>query len=374
MITIKEVTTQKMRHQFVCLPLQLYQDNPYFVPPLYSDEMKIFSKKNAYYKTSKSSFFLAYYDGQVVGRISGIIQDQSNEKMSERRARFTRFDAIDNQEVATALFQAVEKWAADNGMQFVCGPLGYSDLEREGLLIEGFDHLATFEEQYNFAYYGRLIENSGYQKEVDWVEYKLFCTESLDPKLDRIADAAMEKFHLHIATARNKRQYIKKYKDGIFHCLDEGYKELYGTVPFTKEMKQQIISQFLLFINLKFIITVCDAQENVIAFGLSFPSMGPAFQKDGGHLTIGTLRKMMRILKKPSVIDLGLIAVLPEYQSFGINAIILRHLIQGMIRENIVHCETNLNLENNTKVQAQWRFFNKEQHKRRRSYLKKIDI
>lgn len=374
MITIKPVTTRKMRHQFVSLPLRLYKDNPFFVPPLYSDEMKIFSKKNAYYKTSKSSFFLAYLDGEVVGRISGIIQSQSNQKMGEKRARFTRFDAIDNQEVAQALFQAVEKWAFDNGMHSICGPLGYSDLEREGLLIEGFDQLATFEEQYNFEYYGRLIENCAYAKEVDWVEYKLFRPDALDPMLDRVADAAMDKFHLHVATARNKRKYIRKYKDGIFHCLDEGYKELYGTVPFTKEMKQQIVSQFLLFINLKFIITICDEQENVIAFGLSFPSMGPAFQKDGGHLTPGTLRKMMRILKKPDVINLGLIAVLPSYQSFGINAIILRHLIQGMIRENISYCETNLNLEENVKVQAQWRFFPREQHKRRRSYLKKINL
>ncbi len=372
MITIKQVKTRKMRHQFVSFPLELYKGNPYFVPPLYGDEMKVFSKKNAYYKTSISSFFLAYDGDKVVGRISGIIQNQSNQKNGERRARFTRFDAIDNQEVANLLFKAVEQWAFDNGMEHICGPLGYSDLEREGLLIEGFDHIATFEEQYNYDYYGKLIENCGYEKEIDWLEYKLYRPERLDPTLDRIADAAMEKFHLHIGTGKNKRKYINKYKDGIFHCLDEGYKELYGTVPFTKEMKQQIITQFMYLLSLKFMITVCDEQENVIAFGLSVPSLGPAFQESGGRLNLKTIRKMLKILRKPDVIDLGLIAVLPNYQSLGVNAIILRHLIQGMIRENISYCETNLNLENNTKVQAQWKFFPKEQHKKRRSYLKKI--
>lgn len=374
MITIKEVKTRKMRHQFVSFPLNLYKDNPYFVPPLYGDEMKVFSNKNAYYKTSISSFFLAFDGDKVVGRISGIIQTQSNDKMGEKRARFTRFDAIDNQEVANALFSAVEKWAADNGMEHICGPLGYSDLEREGLLIEGFDQLATFEEQYNYDYYGKLIENYGYEKEVDWLEYKLYCPESLDPTLDRIATAAMEKFRLHIARGKNKRKFINKYEDGIFHALDEGYKELYGTVPFTKEMKQQIITQFMYLLSLKFMIVVCDEKENVVAFGLSVPSLGPAFQKSGGRLTPSAIVKMIKILKKPSVIDLGLIAVLPHYQSLGINAIILRELINGMIREKITYCETNLNLENNTKVQAQWKFFRRDQHKKRRSYLKKISL
>ena len=372
MITIKQVKTRKMRHQFVSFPLDLYKGNPYFVPPLYGDEMKVFSKRNAYYKTSISSFFLAFDGDQVVGRISGIIQNQSNQKTGEKRARFTRFDAIDSQEVADALFASLEKWALDNGMHKVCGPLGYSDLEREGLLIEGFDHIATFEEQYNYEYYGRLIEKCGYAKEVDWLEYKLYCPESLDPTLDRVANAVMEKFNLHIGSGRNKRHYIKKYMDGIFHCLDEGYKVLYGTVPFTKEMKQQIITQFMFLLSHKFMITVCDERENVIAFGLAVPSLGPAFQQSGGRLNLSTLRKMFKILKKPEVIDLGLIAVLPSYQSFGINAIILRELIQGMIRENISYCETNLNLENNIQVQAQWKFFRKEQHKKRRSYLKNI--
>ncbi len=372
MIVIKEVKTRKMRHQFVSFPLDLYKGNPYFVPPLYGDEMKVFSKKNAYYKTSIASFFLAFDDDKVVGRISGIIQNQSNQKNGERRARFTRFDAIDNQEIANALFKTVEQWAYTNGMEYVCGPLGYSDLEREGLLIEGFDHIATFEEQYNYEYYGRLIDNAGYEKEIDWLEYKLYRPESLDPTLDRVATAAMEKFKLHLGTGTNKRHYINKYKDGIFHCLDEGYKELYGTVPFTKEMKQQIITQFMYLLSLKFMITVCDENENVIAFGLSVPSLGPAFQQSGGRFTPKAIYKMIKILRKPDVIDLGLIAVLPEYQSFGINAIILRELILGMIRENISYCETNLNLENNSKVQAQWKFFPKEQHKKRRSYLKRI--
>lgn len=372
MITIKEVTTKKQRKEFVNFPLKLYKKNPYFVPPLYAEEMKIFTKRNAYHQYAKSSFFLAYLNNKVVGRISGIIQKQSNEKMNEKRARFTRFDAIDNQDVANALFKAVEDWAKEKGMNIVCGPLGYSDLEREGLLIEGFEELSTFEEQYNYDYYPRLIERAGYKKEIDWFEYKLYPPLGVNPKLDRVADAAFSRLNLHIGTAKNKRAYIKKYQDGIFHCLDEGYKKLYGTVPFTTETKKQIVDQFILFINLKYVMTICDSEGRVVAFGLSFPSIGPALQKSGGRLTPSTLIRLFKILRNPKVVDLGLIAVLPEYQNLGVNAIILRHLSQWLIRENILYCETNLNLENNVKVQEQWKYFPHELHKKRRSYLKKI--
>ncbi|MBP5780918.1 MAG: N-acetyltransferase, partial [Clostridia bacterium] len=180
MVTIKPVLTRAQRKAFIDFPLKLYSGNKYFVPPLYSDEKKIFGNKNAYHDTCESSFFLAYDEGRVTGRISGIIQRAANEKNGEKRARFTRFDCIDDAETAKALFDAVENWAHERGMDTVCGPLGYSDFEREGLLVEGFDQLSTFEEQYNFEYYAKLIEEAGYKKEIDWVESKLYLPEKAE--------------------------------------------------------------------------------------------------------------------------------------------------------------------------------------------------
>ena len=173
MIEIRKVKTKKEQRDFVNFPLKLYKNCEFFAPPLYVDEMKMFKKNYVYYDQSISVFFNAYENGKIVGRIQGILQKASNEKWGQKRVRFTRFDSIDNQEVANKLFEAIEDWAKENNMTEIVGPLGFSDLEREGLLIEGFDELSTFEEQYNYDYYQKLIENLGYQKEVDWVERKL---------------------------------------------------------------------------------------------------------------------------------------------------------------------------------------------------------
>ena len=173
MIEVREVKTKKEQKEFLNFPLDLYDNNPYFVPPLYGDEKKIFKKNYMYLDQAEAIYFNAYKDNKIVGRISGIIQNAANEKNNEKRVRFTRFDSIDDQEVANALFSKVEAWAKEKGMDTVVGPLGFSDLEREGLLVEGFDQLSTFEEQYNYDYYPKLVENYGFVKEVDWLESKL---------------------------------------------------------------------------------------------------------------------------------------------------------------------------------------------------------
>ncbi len=372
MIEIVEATTKKLQKDFLEFPLKMYKNNPYFVPPLYGDEKKIFSDKNVYYKTCKSVYYNAYRDNVMVGRISGIIQFAHNEKTNEKRARFTRFDAIDDQEVANSLFNAFETWAREEGMTTTCGPLGFSDLEREGLLIEGFDQLSTFEEQYNYEYYAGLIEKCGYQKEVDWVEHKLYYPKELDPRIARIAEMTLKKYNLHLDQTKGKKAFIKKYKDGIFYCIDECYKELYGTVPFTDEMKEQLIEQFLLIVDRRYVGVICDEKDNVIGFGLCFPSIGPALQKSGGRLTVPTLLRLLRVLKKHTVLDLALIGILPEYQKKGINAVILDYLLTMFKKNNIEYCETNLNLEDNTGIKSQWSSFDAVLHKRRRSYIKNI--
>ena len=370
---IIKVRSKRERKQFVDLPLKMYKNNEYFVPPLYADEMAVFTNKNIYSKTCESEFFLAVKDGEVVGRIQGIIQRAHNEISGDKRVRFTRFDAIDDQEVANALFGALEDWAKEKGMNIVCGPLGYSDLEREGLLIDGFEYLSTFEEQYNYPYYAKLVDNCGYEKEVDWVESRLYKPNETSAKIGRVAEKTLKLNKLHIGGKNlSKKQFISKYKDGIFDCIDICYQELYGVVPFTEEMKKQIIDQFMLLIDKKFIQVVCDENEKVVAFGLCFPAIGESLQKSGGKLTLPTLIRLLKIIKRPKALDLGLIGVLPEYQAKGVNAAILQYLVEMFDDDNIEYCETNLNLENNVKVQQQWKYFDNIQHKRRRSYIKNL--
>lgn len=373
MITVREVKTKEDRKKFVNLPLKMYKSNPYFVPPLYADEMAVFTEKNVYAESCDSVFFLAEEDGKVVGRIQGIIQKQYNEIHKENRIRFTRFDSENRQEIASALFKALEDWGRANGMDTVCGPLGYSDLEREGLLIEGFDELSTFEEQYNFDYYASLIEGEGYAKEIDWLESKLYYPDEVNPMIAKVAERTLQLNKLHIASSdMSKKAYINKYKDGVFECIDRCYADLYGTVPFTDGMKKQIIDQFLLVINKKYLIIICDENEKVVSFGLCFPGFGKSLQKSGGRLTPAGLIRMIKAVNNPEILDLGLVAVLPEYQARGVNAVILNCLLNMLKDSSIKYCETNLNLETNTQVLAQWKYFKQVQHKRRRSYIKKL--
>ncbi len=373
MLEILEVQTKKQRKEFVEYPLRIYKGNPYFVPPLYGDEMKIFTDKNVYAKTCDSAFFLAVRDGKTVGRIQGIIQKQYNEIHETKQARFTRFDCENNVETAAALFAAAEQWAKQQGMTEIVGPLGYSDLEREGLLIEGFDYLATFEEQYNYEYYAALIEAQGYTKDVDWVESRLFATEQQDERLKKLADRAIKRHNLHIAGEKmSKRKFINTYAPGIFDCIDECYKELYGVVPFTPEMMKQVVDQFMLLLNRKYIMAIADENEKVVAFGICIPGIGPAVQKSGGRLTPATLVRLLCHVKNPTSIDLALIGVLPQYRNSGLTAFAFP-LLQGFLTSGRVqYLETNLNLETNANIQAQWKHFKSIQHKRRRSYIKKL--
>lgn len=373
-LRIVEVKTGAERRAFVNFPLKLYRSCPYFVPPLYGDEMKIFTDRNAYADTCESVHFLALRDGKTVGRIQGILQRQSNELRGESRVRFSRFDSINDTSVAKALFDRLEAWARERGMKTVCGPLGYSDLEREGLLIEGFDQLSTFEEQYNYDYYPALIESCGYAKEIDWLEFRLHAPRQKNEMLARVAERALELSRLHVvdASSMSKREYINRYKDGVFDCIDRCYSHLYGAVPFTESMKAQLVDQFMLIINQKYLIVICDENERVVSFALCIPGMGKALQKSGGRLTPPALLRLLRAVKKPETVDLCLVAILPEYQSAGINAVMLQKMTEYLESGEIECFETNLNLETNVQVMAQWKYFDSVQHKRRRAYMKTL--
>lgn len=372
MVEIKQVKTRRDIKEFIEFPLRLYKKCPYFVPPLYSDEKKLL-RSGGENENAEAVFFLAKRDGKTVGRIQGLIQKQYNAIHSTSSARFTRFDSIEDTEVSSALFSAVEEWAEQKGMSELCGPLGYSDLDREGLLVEGFEENSTFEEQYNYSYYGALVEAAGFDREVDWLEYELKSPEKRNEMLSRVAKRTLELHKLHVAdTNIPKKKYIEKYRDGFFDCLDVCYRELYGTVPLSREEQDEMIAQFMTILNNKFLVFICDEKDRVVAFGLCFPSIGDSLKKSGGRLTPLALLKLLRSVKKPEVIDLGLVAVRPEYQNGGINAVILDKLLDTLAEGEVKACETNLNLETNTAVQAQWKHFSARQHKRRRSYTKTI--
>lgn len=373
MTQIIKVRTKKQQREFMQFPLRMYKNNPYFVPPLYADEKKMFKRDFVYNETCDTEYFLAVKDGKTVGRISAILQKASNEKRGEKRVRFTRFDCINDQETAALLFKAVEDFAREKGMNEVCGPLGFSDLEREGLLVEGFDQLSTFEEQYNAEYYGALVENCGYVKEVDWTESKLYPPDGGFEQLEKTADYVLKRYNLHIGEAKNVKVFLNKYSDGFFKLLDVAYDGLYGTVPFTEGMKKITIANFKLIIDLKHVVVVLNEQEEVVCLGLCFPSLAKALQKSSGRLTPAALIRVLKAIKRPEIIDLGLIAVHPDYLNRGLNAVVTSALIKMLNCKDIKYAETNLNLEYNHAVINQWKRFKSVQHKRRRAYVKKLE-
>lgn len=373
MVTIREVRTGKEQREFLNFPLDLYRENPNFVPPLYGDEKKIFRKNYVYYDTCEAVYYNAYRDGKIVGRISGILQKAANEKNHEKRVRFTRFDAIDDQEVASALFGAVEAWAKQKGMDTICGPLGFSDLEREGLLIEGFDQLSTFEEQYNAPYYQKLIEALGYRKEVDWTESKIYPPEKNDGALARVTEKLMARYKLHFGPAKNVNDFLNRYADGLFELLDKSYDKLYGTVPFTDGMKKLMIDNFRLIIDLDHVAAILDEHDNIVCLGICFPSIAKAVQPSRGHLTPAAIVRILWAIKHPKVIDLGLIGIDPDWANRGISVAISAALERMLREDGVEYAETNLNLEDNYAIQNQWKRFVAVPHKRRRSFVKRLE-
>lgn len=371
MVEVREVKTRKERKEFLTFPDKLYKGNKNYVPPLYMDEKQIFSKNYIYYDTCEAVYYNAYKDGKIVGRISVILQHTSNEKWNQKRVRFTRFDSINDQEVANALFYAVENYARSKGMEEVVGPLGFSDLEREGLLIEGFDELATYEEAYNYEYYKTLIENLGYVKEVDWEERELRY-KPVEERVITLTDKIMKKYNLHMGKSKSVTDFLNRYGNQFFEILDKTYVNLYQTVPFTEKMKKSLISNFKLMLSLDNVEVICDENDKVVCFGLCLPSIAKAVNKSKGRLFPFGIFRLLKAIKKPKVIDFCLIGVLPEYQMKGVATVLLVKVMEMMKNKNIEHAETNLNLETNTAIINQWKMFDARLHKKRRSYVKKI--
>ncbi len=372
MIEIKEVKTKKQIKEFTYFPLKLYKDCPYYVPPFISDELIIFDKKkNANLIESDIVGFLAYKDGKLAGRIAGILQKQDNEITGKKRVRISRVDFIDDYEVSKALFESVENWARSLGMNEVHGPLGFNDLEREGLLIRGFEELSDFEENYSYEYYPKHFEALGYAKSVDWNEYLISIPSQIDPKVERLTNAVQARYKLSVVEG-NKNKIIDKYADAIFDLLEECYSPLYGVVPINDRLKKQFIGQFKLLLTMDYLSLVVNENDQLVGFGLVFPSLAKAMQKTKGKIFSIHIFSLLKALRKNDTVDLALIAVKPEYKTKGVAAVIMARNLKNFAKNKIRYAETNLQLENNNEIHLLFKGFEMRHHKDRRCYIKQI--
>jgi hypothetical protein len=371
-VHLKEVTTLRELKQFVSFQYALYRDNPYWVPPLRSDELLSLRKdKNPAFDFCEAKYWLAIKNGNIAGRIAGIINTKYNEKWNTKAARFGWFDFIDDREVSSALLRAVEQWAAMKGMKHVHGPLGFTDMDGEGALIEGFEEVSTFGALYNYPYYSGHIENSGYGKDTDWIEYTVDMHAGIPEKVQRIAEIALTRNNLRVLDVKKAKELLPYAKE-IFYVLNEAYKNLYGFVELSERQIDMYVKQYFSFILPRYVPVVVDAENKVVAFGIAMPSLSRAFQKCRGRLFPFGFIHVLRALKNNRQADLYLTAVRPDAQNKGINAILINEMNKAFIQNNVEKVETNRELEGNTKVQAQWKFFDARQHKRRRCYMKEL--
>lgn len=374
MVKILEVKTKKQRKEFTMFPIKLYKNCEYYVPPFLCDERVIFDKeKNANLDKSEVIFFLAYNEkDEVVGRIGGILHHTANEINKQKYLRFTRVDFVEDFEVAKALFEAIENWAREKGMEYVHGPLGFNDFEREGLLVEGYDQLATFVENYNYPYYKDYIERLGYEKDVDWLEFKVYVPDAVDPRIARIAKMAEEKYNLHEISIKNKGKTIEKYKNEIFGLLDECYGSLYGFVPITKKLQEQLVGTFKLVVNKRYLCLVANEKEELVGLGLLFPEIAKGMQKTGGKIVTPKVFSLLKELTHPKVVDMVFFAVKPNYRTKGVTSFIFNKILNNLIEDKVEYAESTLQLETNIRIQNQFDAYKREQHKRRRCYIKKL--
>ncbi len=373
MVTIKKVSSKKELKTFIRFNYELYKNNPYSVPDLYDDMLNTFSpEKNAAFEFCEADYFLAYKDGKVAGRVAAIINRRANESWNKKEVRFGWIDFIDDEEVSAALLNQVEAWGKERSMEAMVGPLGFTDMDAEGMLVEGYDQLSTMSTIYNYPYYPAHMEKLGFEKEADWVEFKLMVPEKLPEKFVRISEIILQKYNLKIKKLKRSEIKEKNYGQKIFDLINEAYAPLYGYSQMTQRQIDQYIKMYLPLIDLRMVSLVEDENENLVAVGISMPSLSKALQKAKGKmLPFGWFHLLKALfIKKPKVLDLLLVGVKPEYQSKGVNALLFYDLVPVYQQMGFEYGESNPELEMNKKVQAQWSAFESVQHKRRRAYKK----
>ena len=375
MVSIIEVTTRAQLRQFVDYPNILYKDVPQFVPATYSDDMEDWDrKKNPAFSYCEARCWLAMRNGEMVARIGAILSHKANEKWHTNRMRFTQVDFIDDQQVANALFATVERWAREKGCDEVHGPLGFTDLDREGMLVEGFDRRSCCFTYYNHPYYIDHLTRLGYVKDVDWVEnlIQVPTDEKIIQRWQRLSDFVAKRCSLHVFKPKTRLDYFGLIPR-FFQLVNTCYAPLYGTVELSDQQIKRYSAKFAPLINPNLAFFIMNEREEMVAMGVAAPSIAGALQKSRGkYLPTGWI-DILKAFHKNDTIDLLLIAVRPDYQKKGVNAMIIYHAMQGCFKMGIKEAETGPMLETNENVQSQWKDFDIEQHKRRRCFVKKLN-
>ena len=378
-IEIKRVTDKKTLRAFVEFHYDLYKGNKYDVPNLFSDDMDTLdSGKNAAFEFCEAEYFLAYKDGKVVGRVAAIINRKANERWQRKSVRFGWIDFIDDLDVSKALFDAVEAYGREKGMTEIIGPLGFTDFDPEGMLTWGFDELGTMATIYNYPYYPEHMDKlGGWEKDNDYVEFKIFVPDRIPEKMVKISEMIMKRYNLHVRTL-TKKEVNEGMGHKVFHLINDTFKDLYGYSELTDRQIDQYVKMYFPYADLNLIPVVEDrtnGENKLVGVGITLPSLSHALQKcrRGRLLPFGWWH-VARTLKfhKTSIVDLMMIGVLPEYRSKGVNALMFYHLIPWYIKYGIKWGESQVEMESNENVQSQWSYFETVNHKRRRCYKKEI--
>lgn len=374
-VIVKPVCTRKEMKQFICFNYKLYEGSPYAVPELYNDIRDTLDPtKNAAFEFCEAQPFIALKDGKVVGRIVAIINHKANSAWKQKAVRFGWVDFIDDAEVADALFATMEQWGRARGMEVAKGPLGFTDFDAEGMLIEGFDRIGTIATIYNYPYYPVHMERMGYTKDVDWKEYMLTAPEKLPEKHARVTHIVKEKFGLRIVKYTSHRKLARERGVAIFEMLNEAYAELYGFSSLSPKQIQQYIATYLPLLDLRLVPLIVDKDNNLVGFGILLPSLAKAYQKAKGYMFPFGWWHLLKALKwnDTKTTEMLLVAVKHEYQGKGAIALIFEDIIPTHNQLGYKYSESNPELESNNKIQAQWEYFERENHKRRRAYTKNL--
>lgn len=371
-VEIKKVVSRDDLKKFIRFNYEFYKDNPYSVPDLYADMLHTFSReKNAAFEFCEADYFLAWRDGRVVGRVAAIINRRANEAWQTRAVRFGWIDFIDDIEVSRALIETVKAWGRERGMTEIEGPLGFTDMDAEGMLIEGFDQLSTMATIYNYPYYPEHMARLGLEKAADWVEMKIYIPDEVPEKHLRISRIIQDKYKLHLHKYTSKREIIRTgAARRIFELINDAYAPLFGFSRMTDRQIDQYVSAYIPIIDLRMVSIVEDENNDIVAVGISMPSLSKALQKAKGKFFPWGWYHLLKALffKRPKVLDLLLVAVRPDYQGKGVNALLFTDLIPAYQQLGYEYAESNPELEQNEKVQGQWQYFCTEQHKRRRCF------
>lgn len=373
MIEIVEATTKSQMKKFATFPLALYKGNPYYVPSFTADEKNVKNVKvNFAAEGCDVKCFLAYKDGELVGRIAGIIVRASNEKFNQKRIRFSRFDFIDDIEVASALLDAVKEFGRSEGMTEIHGPWGFNDADREGMLTHGFDRLSTYATNYNYEYYPEIMKKLGYEKESEWVELK-FDVNNYDERYGKLGAAVAKRSGFkEIAGKMSVARIVKKYGDRFFDCYNAAYKDLDCYIEIKGAAKKNVLKQFASVINDDYLSMIIDEKtDKVAAFGVAIPSVGHVINKHRGSI-LRSLPGMMKAISKPVALELTLIGVAPEYRNSGVTAMIVDRMWKNVLKNGIKEVVANPMLLTNVKILAQWKNIPNEIIKRRQTYLSTI--